>query len=132
MHDLFTVIETVSDFKTFIDEGMAQAKTTIGQIEAAYKAQDIDTVKTMSHYLKGSMVSLGFRELARLLQVIHHIILYTDTKPEVLEQLGETISDLKQVYDRTYEELYNPDGDLRPMVIQMVAEKSPLDETGDG
>lgn len=124
MQDIFSVIETVDEFKSFIDEGMAQAKTTIGQIESAYIAQDLDTVKTMSHYLRGSTVSLGFRELTRLLQVIHHIILFTDTKAETIELLNEPISDLKKVYDRTHEELYNPTGELRPMVIQMVVEKS--------
>lgn len=124
MQDIFSIIETVDEFKSFIDEGMAQAKTTIGQIESAYIAQDLDTVKTMSHYLRGSMVSLGFRELTRLLQVIHHIILFTDTKEETIELLNEPISDLKKVYDRTYEELYTPTGELRPMVIQMVVEKS--------
>lgn len=129
MHEIFSVIEALEEFKSFIDEGMAQAKTTIGQIEAAYNTHNVDNVKSMAHYLKGSMVSLGFRELARLLQVIHYIILYTDTPDEIIQLLKEPVSDLKGAYDRTYEELYTPSGELKPMVIHLMVEKSPLDES---
>lgn len=125
LHEIYTLVETVDDFKSLIDEGFAQANTTIGQIEDAFSSGDIERTQTLSHYLKGSMVTLGFRELTRLLQIIHHTI----TAPDALNFkaiLIETVGQLRTAYDQTMKQFYLSDGvTVRPIVLQLIVEKHP-------
>jgi HPt (histidine-containing phosphotransfer) domain-containing protein len=109
----------LDDFKSLINDGLDQAKVTIEQIEIEFSKNDIKRTQYLAHYLKGSTVTLGFRELTRLLQVIHYSIMYN-------ESLVDTIPQLQDAYDQTANELYISDKtDIKPLVLQIIIEANP-------
>lgn len=123
LHEIYTLVETLDDFKSLIDEGFAQANTTIGQIEDAFSSGDIERTQKLSHYLKGAMVTLGFRELTRLLQIIHHTITTPD-QVNFTAVLAHTVGQLRDVYDQTVQEFYNADNTtIKPMTLQLIVDK---------
>lgn len=118
LREIYSLVETPEGFKGLLDEGLEQASTIIKNIQEALDLNDISRLKSEAHFLKGSMLTLGFRELARLLQVIHHVISHqTDNH---LDTVKESASQLLDTYQRTQQELYDSNGVLRQEILDVV------------